>query len=135
MLDAVHRNGSFAFSVAELRRQPESSRELADSTLAQALRLQLGPAPAHPTGCRRAPARLAGAARLTIRSPGVLLRSPAGERVRLARFARTPTADVGSLAPGQFAILRIPTDRARGGWHLAVSPPGPLTFCPLGRGA
>ena len=44
------RNGSFAFSLPELRSQPESVRERADSTLASVLRLGVAAAPAPRAG-------------------------------------------------------------------------------------
>lgn len=129
VLDAVHRNGSFAFSLPELRGQSEGLREFADRTLVGAERLHLTPAESgsRTGGCRR----IRDPGLVTVRSPGVLLRS-AGERsVTLGRFGDLPVTDVGSLPPAQLSALRIPRDSAPDAWHLALSPSGPVTVCQL----
>jgi hypothetical protein len=131
VLAAVDRNGSFAFSLPQLREQPEDVREVADSTLAQALGLRLEPARSAGalTGCRRVPASTP----IVLRPPGVLLRAVGTERVTLRRFAAVPTARVGSLRPGGAELLRIPADRAPEAWHAELSPGGPATICGLAR--
>jgi hypothetical protein len=131
VLQAVDRNGSFAFSLAELREQPEGVREIVDSTLAAALDLSLEPAASGRalTGCRR----LRPSAAIALRPPGVVLRAAATEQVKLGRFADVPTADVGSLRPGTAEVLQIPGDHAREPWHVNLSPGGPVTVCALPR--
>lgn len=126
-LDAVERNGSFAFSLAELRAQPESVREVADDTLAKALGLGVKPlGPRSPAaGCRR----VAGAGRLTVRPPGVIMRSATPRSVAVSRFGDAPTVEVGSLAAGETSLLEIPADDTPDPWRVQVSPEGPLTVC------
>jgi hypothetical protein len=133
-LAAVDRNGSFAFSLPELRGQSESVRELADSTVSSALRLTIAASPAPPPRqkCLRLGGHGPGPVVLTLRPPGVLLRSASAAAVTLNRFAAFPTARVGNLPPGRFAALRIPTDRAPEPWHAFVSTAGPLMVCPIG---
>ena len=126
-LAAADRNGSFAFTLAELRAQSEGVREAADATLAQALRLHLAPAPGGPRRCLRA----AGPVDLAVRPPGLVLSSSAPQAVMLRRFAGTATVDLGTLAPGKFVTLAIPTDRASDPWRL-VTTAGPLTVCAPG---
>ncbi len=126
-LAAADRNGSFAFTLAELRAQSEGVREAADATLAQALRLHLAPAPGGPRRCLRA----AGPVDLAVRPPGLVLSSSAPQAVMLRRFAGTGTVDLGTLAPGKFVTLAIPTDRASDPWRL-VTTAGPLTVCAPG---
>jgi hypothetical protein len=136
LLEAVDRNGSFAFSLPELRSQPEEVREQADSTLVKAFRLGLTNVPSTPAGkrCRRLRGNLDVPRRLTLRPPGVLLRSSSPEKVTLGRFADTATVEVGSLAPGKSAVLRLPRDRAPEPWHAALSDTRALTVCPLATG-
>ncbi len=131
-LAAVDRNGSPAFTLAELRSQPEPVRALADSTLASALQLHLAPAQGPPAGtkCLRLGSRV-GRAELDLRPPGVLIRSSASQTIALRRFAAFPTAQVGRLSSGHFASLQIPADRAPDPWQL-LAPGGPLTVCEPG---
>jgi hypothetical protein len=133
-LAAVDRNGSFAFSIPELRSQPESVRKLADSTLVAALRLGVAAAPAPPAGrkCLRFGGHHPAPPELAVRPPGILLRSASGGAVTLGRFAASPSARVGSLSPGRFAALQIPADRSHEPWHVFLSTTGPLTICELG---
>ena len=129
-LAAVDRTGSFAFTPAQLRHQPEPVRELADSTLVGALRITLSPVPANPTGlrCLRVPSR-AGVIDLVVRPPGSVLRADVAEPVTLRRFGTLATAGVGTLPAGRrFAALRISPDRAPDVWHLEVRASS-LTVC------
>lgn len=128
-LAAVDRNGSFAFTPAELLRQAEPVRELADSTLGSALRISLVPVPRlrPESKCLRTSGPATG---LALRPPGVLVGSAAPATVTLRRFAAFPTVNLGHLAPGKFADLRIPADRAPEPWNLFTTA-GPLTLCAL----
>jgi hypothetical protein len=133
-LAAAHRNGSFAFSLAELRAQPEPVRELADSTLAAALRIGLGPEPAPRSGhrCLQHDGSRGTSKELTLRSPGILLRSAAPASVTMRRFATRRTVNVGRLSPGRLVALQIPPDSAPEPWRVALSATGrPTTVCDL----
>ena len=129
-LEAVKRNGSFAFSVAELRRQSEGNRELADSTLAGALRIHLQPAPRfNPTArCVVIAPGARGLHRFTVRPPGAVLRSAAGGAVTVGRFGSVPTANVGVLPPRRVYRLVIPRDRSSVPWNVSV-PAGVQAVC------
>jgi hypothetical protein len=131
LLAASDRNGSFAFSLPGLRGQPEDGREVADSTLAGALDLRVSSATTPPAGrgCRRH--GRSEATDIILRPPGALLRSDVPQRVTLRRFAVIPTAKVGSLSPGQSAVVRIPADRAAAPWHAWLTPARPVTVCAL----
>jgi hypothetical protein len=136
MLSAFDRNGSFAFTVPELVAQSEQNREAADSTVVAAERLALAPAsgrvPAR--GCRRLSAEGGAPVELTVRSPGVILRSSRTSPVTLGRFADTPTVAVGTLRPGTSYALQIPRDFSSVPWRASVPPGTPLTACALGGG-
>ena len=127
VLDAVKRNGSFAFSLPELREQAESLREFADKTLVGSQHLSLKPAEPGTSGtdCRR----IRDPALIPVGPPGALLRSADARSVTLGRFGTLPSADVGSLAPGELSVLRIPADAAPDPWRVALSPGGPVTVC------
>jgi hypothetical protein len=132
-LAAVDRNGSFAFTVAELRRQPEPVRELADSTLVAALRINLAPLPAAPAPaaarCQRIPSR-SGGVDLPAHAPGVLLRADLARPVTMRRFGAAAGARVGTLPATGYAALRISPDRAPDVWHIDVEVTS-LTVCAL----
>jgi hypothetical protein len=136
MLAAFERNGSFAFSVPELLAQSEPNREAADSILVQAQRLGLAPVsgrgPAR--GCHRVSAEPGAPVELTVRPPGVILRSPRTAPVTLGRFADTPTVAIGTLQPGTAYSLHIPRDLSSIPWRASVPAGTPLTACTLGGG-
>jgi hypothetical protein len=133
LLAAVDRVGSFAFSLAELERQAEPVRELADSTLAGALRLGLTPVPPPIAGqkCVRIGGRGATPLALALHPPGVELRASIVQPVTLARFGTVPSAIVGILTPGVLATLAIPVDRATKPWRVVFPGAHPLTVCAL----
>ncbi len=132
-LAAVRRNGSPAFTLSELRAQPEAVREQADESLINVLGLHLVPAPpldvgkCLPVADNRAPRDF------TIRPPGVVVRAQTSETATLRRFAASAPFPLGTLAAGKFFALRIPADGAPDPWHL-VLPAGALTVCELGSG-
>lgn len=132
-LAAVHRNGSFAFTVTELRQQSERVRELADANLGSALQLRLVPAPPPRSArsCLQVGAQGSRPLDLAVRPPGLLLRSSVSAAVALRRFASFPTVRLGELPARGFFSLNIPPDRAPDPWHLVVSG-GQLTVCALG---
>jgi hypothetical protein len=131
-LRSVQRNGSPAFTLAELRRQPEELRKIADITLADAIGLQS-------TVAGRPP----GAARCSIFSPksgsestsfplppGQTTFSPAGDRpvrIGLRRFADSESGELEEVPPGAWRSLRIPLDAAPERWHGLID--APLRVC------
>jgi hypothetical protein len=131
-LAAVRHNGSFAFTLPELRSQSESLRETADQNLASALQLHLAPVPkaGRVSKCLRGGSPGGAPVDLPLRPPGLVLESSQTQVVKLRRFAALPTASVGTLAAGTFYALRIPVDRAPDPWHSMLS--GAVTVCTLG---
>jgi hypothetical protein len=129
--DAVHYNGTYAFTTAELRTAPESARDWADGNLVGVEGIRLVPAASPPRGrsCLTASASSSGPLDLAVRPPGLLIRSPVAQPAKVRRFGSGQT--IGSLVPGRFSALRIPGDRAPDPWHLIVAS-GPLTVCSLG---
>lgn len=131
-LAAARRNGSFAFTPAELRAQSEPVRELADRNLVAALRLGLvsegGAAGTRCLPVTNHPQPL----EVTVRSPGVLLRSTRAEEVSMRRFAGVAAVPVGSLAPRRFGPLRIPPDHASEPWHVELPTGNGVSVCRLG---
>jgi hypothetical protein len=131
-LEAVRRNGSYAFTLPELRAQAEGWRELADKTLAGALRLRLTPAPMPPAGRGCLQAGTSATPRdLALHAPGIELRSPVPATVRVRRFAASFSSPIGRLSPRSFAVLRIPPDSAPDPWHITLSTGAPITVCAL----
>ena len=131
-LQAVTRNGgSFAFTVAQLRQQTESVRALADRTLIAALRIHLRPASAAQAsaGAAACQAVSAGPTHMTVRPPGIALRSNTSGVVRLRRFAKHHSVNVGTLRANRLAELPIPPDRSAASWIVTL-PRGEQTVCP-----
>jgi hypothetical protein len=131
-LRAVDRNsGSFAFTVPQLRQQTESVRALADRTLVAALRIHLRALPA----AQGAPAAATcqpitpGTTHVIVRPPGISLRSTDPGVVRLRRFAKHHSVNVGTLRANRFAELPIPAVRDGSPW-IATLPRGVQTICP-----
>jgi hypothetical protein len=129
-------HGSPAYSPAELAAATPRARAAADSVLASAYSLRLEPAPGTPVareGCRRiAPRFDAGPREVALPPGGVALQNgSAPARLGLRRFASEQAADLGALAAGWSAVLRIPVDGARPPWRLAVSGGSPLLVCGL----
>ena len=122
--------GTPGFSPAELARQPENVRSLADRILASALRLKLQPAmPLEGRSCRPLP-RVAGTAALELHgNETVRIRSPRGGTVALGRFSETTPISLGQLKPGVPASLRLPSDASPMPWHLKVTTKGPVDAC------
>lgn len=133
-LRAVERNGSAAFSLAELRQQPEEIRRIADNTLVDALDLktEYAPAPTVQRDCRRIGVDAAtGYAVFAIPRGGALLRVAGSEwaDIWLRRFASSiHSASRGRIPPRRWVKLAIPPDAAPEPWRGAVG--APLTICP-----
>jgi len=131
-LRSVERNGSPAFTLSELREQPEELRKIADITLADAIRLE-------PRVIRRP----AGAGRCEVVSPtpgspgsfplrpGRTAFGPAGERpvtVGLRRFADEQSGVLEELQPGSWRSLAIPRDAAPEPWRAVIDAPTRVCF-------
>jgi hypothetical protein len=132
--------GSPAYTEAELEAAPEEARIPADKVLAAALGIELQPVAA-PRGealkdCRTVEAASGEATVVTLPAGGALLRSrgDAGE-LSLGRFADASPVQLGSLAPGAWNELVIPTDSSARPWRAQLSPSGSLTICNLSGGA
>jgi hypothetical protein len=132
---AVDEFGSFAFSLDQVRDADLGLREIADATLVGALglKLDLAQPPEDPGAC---PSSLDGTPRHWVffyaDRGGVLLGSRARYPVYVAvsRFAKGGTpVQLGKLAPGEWAKLRIPPDSAPDRWRVVVD--GPVRVCPL----
>lgn len=133
LLAATRQYGSFGFSPAQLQMQPQPLRSLADATLAGAVRLQLALAapPTTPRSCLRIADNGPAPPMLTVRPPGLLLRSTAVAPVSLGRFGDGANVEVGTLLPGRFFALQIPGDRAPRPWRAVAHGAGTLTVCGL----
>jgi hypothetical protein len=129
---ALDRNGSPAFTVADLAGQPEGVRATADSTLVAALRIGLAPPPpgGRPQGCRRLTAGDGAPAQFAAGPPGALIRTGGAAAVSLRRFASATTVPLGNTSPGKLVELEIPPDRDRSPWQVSVAAGGePVTVC------
>lgn len=132
-LDSAERNGSLAYSLPELRRQPEKRRRLADVALVGALDLALQPA--SPGGNERrhcVTAAPAGASTAKLKLPSgralLLARGPRSILVAVRRFASTGSGvAIANLQPGGWVSLTVPPDAAPDPWHVVLG--GPATVC------
>jgi hypothetical protein len=130
---AADRYSSPAFSEAQLESRPQSEREEADVTLAQALGLALHP----PAGgestiaCQTLQASNAGYTGITLLHGGFTLanRSGAGVEVKLGRFAEGFPVSFGELPAGVKTALSIPVDSSRPPWNLGLIGSGPVRLC------
>lgn len=127
----VERYGSVAFSIPELQAQSEDVRVEADRVAARALKLHLAPVVALPSsGCRKVSAAEA-AAGVELAPGGAVLRPQGATDILVRRWGDRFAADVGSLAAGQTARLKIPPDTSNTPWSLAVLPGTSLDLCPV----
>jgi hypothetical protein len=127
-LRSVERNGSPAFTLEELREQPEELRKIADIALAGAIGLQPEATrpPADPSHCPVvAPAPGSDTASFLLR-PGRTLFTPAGKQpvtVSLRRFASTASGVLEEVPPGAWRSLEIPADAAPEPWRALIDAP------------
>jgi hypothetical protein len=136
-LDAASQNGSIAFTLPELREQPEEIREIADAALVGAIPVQLEPSsdPGAAETCRTTKPR--GERPAVVRlSPGfnhVRVAGPGTPLIGLRRFASSgPGVPVAKLRPGGWAALRLPQDGAPA-WQLVTRTV--VTTCSISSGA
>jgi hypothetical protein len=134
-LRSVQRNGSPAFTLAELREQPEELRKIADITLADAVGLQ--PAVVRrPTGAVRCPVvspRTGSDSASFPLPPGRTVFGPAGPRsvkLGLRRFAGEESGELEELRPGDWRSLEVPPDAAPERWHGVIDAPLRVCFSP-----
>ncbi len=123
-LDAARENGSIAYSLDELREQPEEIREIADAALAGAIPIELEPAdaPGPAETCRTTEPGNGHAA--VVEMAGGFNHVRAAGRgaplIGLRRFASSgPGVPIAKLQAGGWAVLRLPQDGA-GHWQLVT---------------
>jgi hypothetical protein len=134
-LDAAAHNGSFAYSLEEVREQDEDLRLIADASLVGALGVAIEPASAPGAGARcRSVAIGPGDDSASFESAAgkLLLRPEGGARTALwlARFADSPRSVGVDYLPSGWSRLVIPADEAPDPWRVTVD--GPVTVCPPG---
>ncbi len=134
-LRSVERNGSPAYSLEELREQPEELRKIADIALAGAIGLE-PKAISRPPGAGRcpvfAPTPGSDSASFPLR-PGPTLFGPAGARpvtVGLRRFADGESGVLEEIPPGDWRSLEIGADAAAEPWRALID--APMRVCPGG---
>jgi hypothetical protein len=134
-LSSVQRNGSPAFTLEELRAQPDELRKIADITLADAIGLEprVVDRPAGAGGCTVfSPGRGSDTASFPLR-PGRTVFGPAGKQpvtVGLRRFAETQSGVLEELSPGAWRSLEIPRDAAAEPWRALVDAPTRVCLAP-----
>jgi hypothetical protein len=133
-LAAVDRNGSPAFTQAELERQPDGVRSSADLVLVRAERIAVAPSS---SGLRLGPCRpiraLGPALSFPVGPRGVALIASASAEAGLRRFGSVASTPVGVMPAGRRVDLRIPADGSRRPWVLTLTPrPAALSVCRLG---
>jgi uncharacterized membrane protein len=130
------RDGALGDSPSKILGLDEGIRDDSDEVLVRMLRLRLTPAPAAESGrCRRLEPR---AVRAVARLPagGAILRAAGGTPVLLRRFGPSSEVEVGTLAAGRPARLRVPRDgeTERIPWIVSTPQPTSLAICPLKPG-
>ncbi|MGH2993540.1 MAG: hypothetical protein ACRDL1_08380 [Solirubrobacterales bacterium] len=131
----VDRYGTPAYSPAELGRQSEAVREETDRVQASQLELRLEASRAGPAdgSCETVSRRSPGAV-IAFELPrgGATLRVRAAvpATLTLGRFGDLPSAELGSLSPGEAATLRIPPDASPRPWLASVSGARSVEVCP-----
>jgi len=131
-LDAAREYGSPAYSEAELVQRPEPEKAGADLTLAQALRLALGPPQSADVRCQRLTATASGDTRITLLRGGLTIanQGAAPVEVMLKRFAEDDfSVSLGPLDAGAKTELVIPSDAAKRPWRLGLAGSGPMRLC------
>lgn len=132
--EAADNFGSLGFSPDQVRGESLGLRQIADATLAGALKLKLRPgeAPADPAACPRSLDGSPGnSVFFYLRRGGALLGSLAQRPVyvSIGRFGTGGSGvSLGQLEPGEWADLRIPPDAAPDRWWATVD--GPVSVCP-----
>jgi hypothetical protein len=123
-LGAVREFGSPAFSLSELRAEPEGVRQQADIFLASNLGLHLARTHVQPTGCRRVSGEADTGTSFELPPGGAVLRSTEGPaEVRMRRFGTEFAASIGQLAPGVPTALQVPADAVPDPWYASVPVP------------
>ena len=138
-LRVVDRYGSLGLPLSELERKSEAVRGVADRTLASALRLHLERARiGGSAGCSEHRSREPGGP-ISFELPrgGASLRARGGapSPVSLGRFASSPSAEVGTLAPGEGAVLELPRDSSPRPWIGSIAGASSVEVCAVSRGA
>lgn len=129
---AARRYGSLGYDQAQLEAQPEEARAQADAVMVAALGLELVPGKNLGTHARcRSPRSGEGSYVAQLPRGGATL--DAGSRevsVGVRRLASETVVELGKLASGEVATLRVPPDRSSRPWTL-VAAGGSLKVCAL----
>jgi hypothetical protein len=131
---AVDAFGSPAYTESQLASSSEEKRVAADTMFGSVLGMRLTPNAGRVGGAQRncrIVSPTGSGSRLQLGPGTYVLRdaSPPGESLRLSRFASAAWVNLGSLSPGQWHSLEIPSDRSTRLWHLAAVGSGPLSLC------
>lgn len=127
-LRSVQRNGSPAYSLAELREKPEELRKIADITLADAIGLEPRVVQRPPDAKRCqvfSPPPGTTSTSFPLR-PGQTIYGPAGKQpvvVGLRRFADSQSGVLEEAPPGAWRSLAISADAASEPWHAVIDAP------------
>ena len=125
-LTAVERFGSPAFTLDDVRAEPDRFRSLFDEELllAYGTALTPAPAPADRAACE------SSAGQIELPPGGALIRAAdEGAHLSLSRFGPAPGYDLGAM-PGGWVELDLPSDGAPEPWRTA--PGVELEVCPPG---
>jgi hypothetical protein len=138
-LSAVTAHGSPAFTPAELAAAPESDREWADLTLAQALGLALrAPAPGQQAvRCEPLQPSGAGDTGVTLLYGSFTLENETSQAVDLllGRFSEGLPVSLGPLPAGVTTSLTIPVDNSNRPWNLGLTGGGRVRLCTTTAGS
>lgn len=127
--------GSLSYSLEQVREAPAPFPAIADATLVAGLGLELTPIgePGDTSGCERDDSPSPdGPVAFAVPRGGVILGSDstAAAAVGLRRFdGEGAGAQVGELAAGEWAELKIPSDSAPERWSVVVDQP--VVVCPI----
>jgi hypothetical protein len=137
--EAADNFGSLAFSLDQIRDESLGLRQIADASLAGALKLKLRPseAPLAAASCPRSLDGRPGSSVFFYLGPRGALLGSLGQRpvhVAIGRFGSGGSGvSLGRLEPGEWADLHIPSDAAPDRWWATVD--GPVSVCPTASGS
>ncbi|HTU15524.1 MAG TPA: hypothetical protein VMF31_10025 [Solirubrobacterales bacterium] len=120
--------GSPGKSEAELADGDSAERVTADSTLVNALGIELAGRPAARRS-RCGPLKAGEARTPPGRSLDIFNRGKDDLGIALARFSDPPGVEIGSILPGVSAGLDLPRDRSVRPWRIAITRGGPAEVC------
>lgn len=127
--------GDLGFRDEAIAAEPEWVGNRIDGFVAESLDLRLTRPPegVKPTGCKPAVSdpQPSYRPRVSVPSPGAILRASADVNLRMGRYGPWPTVELGTISGGDERRLWLPFDRGKTDWYLKASSDAPGTLADL----